>query len=107
MSPLYWLVLIGVAVAVIYIVFFIPGASASKELAEAYHEYKIEPDHDLSEIKLDMKKISDKLNMIEQLTITNANKIKALQLEQGVRGEQVGYLSGTTNALTQAFLDQP
>ena len=105
MSPLYWLVLIGVAIAVIYLVFFIPGASTSKELAEAYHEYKIEPDHDLSELKLHMKKISDKINMVEQLTITNANKIKALQLGQGIRQEQFGYLSGTTNALTQALID--
>lgn len=100
-------VYIGVLIAIIFGIWWVFFRNPeSKELA-TYHEYKIEPDADLSEIKHDMKKMHDKLVMLEQLSITNANKIKALQLGQGIRQEQMGYLSGTTAALTQAFLDNP
>ena len=106
LPPWAWLLIIAVVIGGVYILFFSSSATSSKELGEYYHEYKIEPHTDLSEVKLSLKKINDKLIALEQASISNSNKIRALQLGQGIRQEQMGYISGTTNALTQAFLDQ-
>ena len=104
LPPWVLLLIIVAIIGGIYIIFFAP--SSSLNLKEDYSEFKIEPNADLSEIKLALKKNEVKLNAIEQELVSNSNKIKALQLGQGIRAEQLGYLSGTTNAISSYFIDK-